>query len=528
MFEEVQTALSVAEPGLPTERKGQLTILNGARAGTVVEVSKEHVRAGKGEDNDVVLPDATVSRDHFELIQQGDAYLIRDLNSTNGLWLDQHRIREAFLRPGSVIKAGDIQLRFEPLFKPMAVSAWPEQKFGALVARSQRMRELFSMLNRLSATDATVLILGETGSGKGAVSRAIHDASPRKAKPFVVLDCGAIADNLIESEIFGHERGAFTGATATRKGALELAAGGTLFIDELLELRLDLQPKLLRALEEREFRRVGSSQTIKLEARVIAASQRDLWQQVQLGKFREDLYFRIAVFTLPIPPLRDRPEDIPLLAENFVKQIPGAELAKLTPQIMWRLQQHNWPGNVRELRNVVERALYLADGDDPQSLFTGVTAFPSSRPNNSILPAAGAAVPAPVPVAAARPHRSTPSNPLPVQQPAPAASSPALPTFHISVGAPSSGMPPSVVPSGGFPQPVLSEGGTTLVLSAELDIPFKEAKEKLLEAFEPVYIKRLMERTHGQVSAAAREAGIDRKHLYTLLKKYGLMAVDEP
>ncbi|MBI5497430.1 MAG: sigma 54-dependent Fis family transcriptional regulator [Deltaproteobacteria bacterium] len=478
--DEIKTALSAdAEPGFPIERRSQLTVLSGARAGTVVEVTKDKLRVGKGEDNDVVLPDATVSRDHFEIINQGDGYLVRDLGSTNGLWLDQYRIREAFLRPGSIVKAGDVQLRFEPLFKPMAVPAWPEEHFGSLVGRSQRMRELFSMLNRLSGTDATVVILGETGSGKGAVARAIHDASPRRKAPFVVVDCGAIADNLIESELFGHERGAFTGATSTRRGALEQAAGGTLFIDELLELRLDLQPKLLRALEEREFRRVGGSQTIKLEARIMAASQRDLWQQVQLGKFREDLYFRLAVFTLPIPPLRERAEDIPLLCQNFARAMPGGDALtkKLTPQFVWRLQQHGWPGNVRELRNVVERALYLADADDVAALFAPErTAFPGARP------------------------------------------------APVNVGAPPPAPPAATPRTAGLPT---TSPGSAIVVTAELDTPFKDAKEKLLEQFEAAYLRRLMERTGGQVSAAAREAGIDRKHLYTLLKKYGMMTTDE-
>ncbi|MEW5852851.1 MAG: sigma 54-interacting transcriptional regulator [Myxococcota bacterium] len=463
-FVDVKTELSAAEPGLPTERRCQLTVLTGARSGAVLEITGERVRVGKGEDNDLVLPDPTVSRDHFELISQGDGYLLRDLGSTNGLWIDQYRIREAYLRPGAVIKAGDVQLRFEPLFKPMAVPMWPESHFGQLVGRSPRMRQLFSLLNRVSATDATVVILGETGCGKGAVARALHDASSRKGKPFVVVDCGAIAENLIESELFGHERGAFTGATSTRRGALELAAGGTLFIDELADLRLDLQPKLLRALEEREFHRVGSSQTIKLEARIIAASQRDLWQHVQAGKFREDLYFRLAVFTLPLPPLRDRLEDIPLLAEQFARQLPGGDklLQRLTPALMHRLAQHRWPGNVRELRNVIERALYLADADDL----------------DAILP------PSPIAMNVAGP--------------------PPIPMDAV----------PAAMPA--------TWGGDTLELKADLTLPFKDAKEKLVEQFEEAYVRRLLEKSGGQISSAAREAGIDRKHLYTLLKRYNL------
>jgi DNA-binding NtrC family response regulator len=489
-FDDVQTAVSPpSESGAPTERRSQLTLLTGARAGEILEMTGDHIRVGKGEHNDLVLPDSTVSRDHFEVVRVGDGYLIRDLGSTNGLWLDQYRIREAFLRPGAIIKAGEVQLRFEPVFRPVAMPAWPEEKFGALVGRSQRMRELFSLMDRLSATEATLVILGETGSGKGAVARAIHDASPRRKGSFVVVDCGGIAENLIESELFGHERGAFTGATNTRKGALELAAGGTLFIDELLELRIDLQPKLLRALEEREFRRVGSSQTIKLEARVIAASQRDLWAQVQAGKFREDLYFRLAVFTLPIPALRDRAEDIPLLAEKFARAMPGGEtlVRRLTPALMSRLQLHGWPGNVRELRNVVERALYLPDGVAPDQLFSPAPSM--SRPTIVVPP--------------------------PQQTAAAAATAPPIPS-------------PALVNVTGtpVPAPAATWSGSSLALTAELDGPFKDVKERLLEQFEAAYLKRLMERTNGQVSSAAREAGIDRKHLYTLMKKHGLMTAE--
>lgn len=490
-FDEVKTALSPPnEPGQPTERRSQITVLTGERSGAVLEVG-DRARVGKGEGHDLVLPDPTVSRDHFEIVRQGEGYLIRDLGSTNGLWLDQYRIREAFLRPGAIIKAGEVQLRFEPLFRPVAMPAWPEERFGALVGRSRRMRELFSLMHRLSATDTTLVILGETGSGKGAVARAIHESSPRRSGQFVVVDCGAIADNLIESELFGHERGAFTGATQTRRGALEQAAGGTLFIDELLELRLDLQPKLLRALEEREFRRVGSNQGLKLEARIIAASQKDLWAQVQAGKFREDLYFRLAVFTLPIPSLRERPEDIPILAENFVRAMPGGEglLHKLTDQLVARLQQHPWPGNVRELRNVVERALLMPEGMAPENVFSPLAGLAPSR------------VPTPAPIPAVQ----APVQPV-VSQPTP-----------IPPVAPSQPAPPALPPS---------DAPGVLALSAELDGPFKDVKEKLLEQFEAAYLRRLMDRTSGQVSAAAREAGIDRKHLYTLLKRHGLMTGD--
>jgi transcriptional regulator with GAF, ATPase, and Fis domain len=236
-----------------------------------------------------------------------------------------------------------------------------------MVGCSPAMREIFGLVERIAPTDATVLIEGETGTGKDMIARTLHLLSPRADKPFIVVDCGAVAGTLIESELFGHEKGAFTGAVSARQGAFELAIGGTVFLDELGELSLDLQPKLLRVLEQRELRRVGGQKTIKVDLRVIAATRKDLRSEVEKGKFREDLYFRLNVVPITAPPLRERREDIPLLIDHMMRKldVTGARV-QLTDGTRAALMAHDWPGNVRELRNVLERALAL--GADPGML----------------------------------------------------------------------------------------------------------------------------------------------------------------
>jgi DNA-binding NtrC family response regulator len=299
------------------------------------------------------------------------------------------------------------------------------------------MREIFALLEKVSPSDSTVLLLGETGTGKGAAAAAIHENSNRSKGPLTVVDCGAVAKNLIESELFGHVKGAFTGATGLRKGALEVSKGGTLFIDELDDLPRELQPKLLRAIEDRVFVRLGANQPIKFDARLVAASKKDLWKEVAAGRFREDLYFRLSVVTIRLPTLRERPEDIPLLFDNFSGS-DGPQYDQLPPETQNRWLNHSWPGNVRELRNAVERSRTL-DGD-------GLEGFSPARPE------------------------------------------------------------------------ARAPGG----LAADYKLPFKEAKEKLQDAFEREYLKRLLKRAEGGIAGAARLAGIDRKYLYKLLEKHGL------
>ncbi|MFH1807462.1 MAG: sigma 54-interacting transcriptional regulator [Pseudomonadota bacterium] len=489
---DIVTHALESSPGLSgthlIERRCQLTVLTGARKSEVIEIENLPFHVGKGGDNQLVLPDPTVSREHFVLAQDRGSFLIRDLGSTNGTWIDQMRIREAYLRPGALIKAGSVELRFEPLYKPVEVVPSEQTRYGSLVGRSLAMRQIFALLDRVAHTEATVIILGETGTGKGAVAKALHDHSLRKDGPFVVVDCGAIAENLVESELFGHEKGSYTGATSTRRGALEQASGGTLFIDELVDLRLDLQPKLLRALEEREYRRLGSNQPLKFDARIIAASKRDLWSEVQAGNFREDLYFRLAVFTIPLPPLRDRIEDLPLLVQRFADElkVDDAARARLGRDTLVRLSSHDWPGNIRELRNAVDRVLYFgAEQVDP--LLGPITAGSSAGPSGV----------APSIVGGESRRASAPVLP---QVPSPP---PRMPT------------PPPVA---FVPPPAPVEPG----LVASYELPFKQAKELLLEQFEGEYLRRLLQRCKGQISLAAREAEIDRKHLYNLMKKYDI------
>jgi transcriptional regulator with GAF, ATPase, and Fis domain len=239
------------------------------------------------------------------------------------------------------------------------------------------MREIFGLVERIAPTDATVLIEGETGTGKDLIARTLHQLSPRSGAPFIVVDCGAVAGTLIESELFGHEKGAFTGAIAARQGAFELASGGTVFLDELGELSLDLQPKLLRVLEQRELRRVGGTKTVKVDLRVIAATRKDLRSEVEKGKFREDLFFRLNVVPITAPALRERREDIPLLIDAMLAKLaPGSGIA-ISDATRMALMAHDWPGNVRELRNVIERALAL--GADPGMLVAPLGNEPTSR-----------------------------------------------------------------------------------------------------------------------------------------------------
>jgi transcriptional regulator with GAF, ATPase, and Fis domain len=236
---------------------------------------------------------------------------------------------------------------------------------GEMLGQSAAMKELFTSLKRVAATDATVLVLGETGTGKELIARSIHEASARKEKPLVRVNCAAIPGTLMESEFFGHERGAFTGATAKREGRFALADGGTIFLDEVGELPLDLQAKLLRVLQEGEFEPLGSARTRKVNVRVVAATNRDLGDMVRDGKFREDLFYRLNVFPLRVPPLRERGSDIALVAGAFVERFArrmGRRIEPLHPDDVARLREYSWPGNVRELQNVIERAIILSPG----------------------------------------------------------------------------------------------------------------------------------------------------------------------
>ncbi|AUX43490.1 ATPase AAA [Sorangium cellulosum] len=337
----------------------RVEVIKGPDLGASHVAGAPELGVGTAPTNQLVLTDRSVSRHHCEITVTPRGYLLRDLDSTNGTTVSGVRVEAAYLQSGATIDVGDTRLRFEALTDTIREPLADEEHLGSMLGQSTEMRRLFAVLPKIAASSTTVLLEGETGSGKGLLAELIHQQSPRAARPFVVIDCGAIPPSLIEAELFGHEKGAFTDAQAARAGAFEAARGGTVLLDEIGELRLDLQPKLLRALEERMIRRIGSVLPVRLDVRLIAATNRDLRQEVNRGTFRSDLFYRLNVVRLHLPPLRDRPEDIPLLAAHFYRQFtdggePPAELVEA-------LLRHDWPGNVRELRSAVERAVLLGD-----------------------------------------------------------------------------------------------------------------------------------------------------------------------
>jgi DNA-binding NtrC family response regulator len=311
---------------------------------------------GSAADVDVTVVDPAVSRIHMELEARDDGVWVRDLGSRNGTFVEGVLVHLARVPDGGRLQAGSVTLMVSYESTPTAVDLWPGDHFGPLLGQSVVMRELFARLARVALTDATVLLHGETGTGKELVAEALHAASPRASQPFVIVDCGALPENLLESELFGHAKGAFTGAQNARAGAIETAEGGTVFLDEIGEMPLAMQPKLLRAIESRTVRRIGESHYRKVNVRFVSATHRDLRTMVNSGAFREDLYFRLAVLPVTIPALRKRTEDIPLLVRHFLP--PGAAGA-LSPELVRELSARPWLGNVRELRNFVERAVAL-------------------------------------------------------------------------------------------------------------------------------------------------------------------------
>lgn len=329
--------------------------------GNKYSVDVDPIVIGREAGAQLMLEDPEVSAVHCELRATNDGVLVRDLGSTNGTFLGPLKIQEATITMRAEITVGQTRLVVEPDAK-RRVEVGYSDRFGVLVGAAPKMRRVFSVLEKVAPTSLSVLILGETGTGKEGVAKSIHDASPQKNQPFVVVDCGAIPETLAESILFGHEKGAFTGATERRKGALAEADGGTLFLDELGELPLDLQPKLLRALSEKQVKRVGSSSFEPIDVRVIAATRRDLGAEMNAGRFRSDLFFRIAQVRIELPALRERGSDLPLLVEDICKRVGRGEHAETVLRwIEQRMGTHDWPGNVRELVNVVSVAATLAD-----------------------------------------------------------------------------------------------------------------------------------------------------------------------
>jgi len=337
----------------------RLTVVAGPDSGASCDVVAARVSVGTAGTNDLRLTDDTVSRHHCEILVRGDCYVVRDLGSTNGTYVDGVRVFDAPIDAGMEFFLGDTRIQFDPTqtWEPLGESQ--AEHFGELYGSSPEMRAVFALLEKVASVSLTSLIVGETGTGKEIAARATHQFSTRANGPFVILDCGAVNENLIEAELFGHERGAFTGADRSRSGAFERAHEGTIFLDEIGELPLELQPKLLRVLERKEVTRIGAGEPIEVDVRVIAATHRDLAAMVDAGTFREDLLYRLAEVVVRLPPLREHRDDIAFLAKHILTHLDGPARS-LSPDAIAYLYEQPWPGNVRELRNVVRRAAALS------------------------------------------------------------------------------------------------------------------------------------------------------------------------
>jgi DNA-binding NtrC family response regulator len=334
--------------------------------GHEIAIDVDPLVIGRDAGAQIRLADPEVSALHCELRGVNEGILVRDLGSTNGTFIGPLRVREVVVTTRVELTLGQSKIVLEPSAKHRVDVGFTDS-FGAVVGSSPRMRRVFGVLERVAPTPLSVLLLGETGTGKEVVARAIHERSPRAKEPFVVVDCGSIPQALAESILFGHEKGSFTGANERRKGALQEAHGGTLFLDELGELPIDLQPKLLRALSERQIKRVGGSTFEPIDVRVLAATRRDLGAEMNAGRFRSDLFFRIAQVRVELPPLRERPSDLPMLVEDVCLRVGKPEhAAAVLAWIESRMGSHDWPGNVRELVNVASVAATLAD--DPGAI----------------------------------------------------------------------------------------------------------------------------------------------------------------
>ena len=352
-----------AADGAPARiRRASLRFAGGPQDGRAVPIPGDAFTIGSGPGCDLRLEDGAVSRRHCRIAADAAlGYTVEDLGSTNGTFVDGVRVARACLAPGAELQLGGTRLSFSPLDGDRELERSGATSFGRVLGSSPAMRRVFWAAETYAPTEATIMLTGETGTGKEVMAREIHLHSPRRAGPFRVIDCAALSRELVESELFGHVKGAFTGAAADRAGAFEAAEGGTVFLDEVGDLPPDLQPKLLRVLENREVRRVGSNEVRKVDVRIVCATNKRLDEEVNAGRFREDLFYRLSVVSVEMPPLRRRPEDIPELVRAFARDLHGAdaerELGDLAAALP-ALRRHPWPGNVRELRNLVDRAFY--------------------------------------------------------------------------------------------------------------------------------------------------------------------------
>jgi DNA-binding NtrC family response regulator len=368
--------------GLPI-RTLAVEIVEGADAGQARMAGSDTMTVGSAEGNDLVLGDATVSRYHLELQRRPDGILVVDAGSLNGTFVGAVRVERALVPPGTTLRLGKTTLRVGD-GQNVTLELHRSEALAGLRGRAPVMRRLLLSVERAAQSDAAVLLVGESGTGKEVIARALHDLGPRAKGPFVTVDCGALSPTLVASELFGHERGAFTGADRQHLGAFERAADGTIFLDEIGELPAALQSNLLGVLERRRFRRLGGKQEISIDVRVVSATHRDLRAEVNSGTFRLDLYYRLAVVVMKVPPLRERADDVPLLVEHFLRECghagPVGEL--ISPAAMHALMHHHWPGNVRELRNLIEAT--VAMGEAPP--LDGAPPAPAGRSQVADLP----------------------------------------------------------------------------------------------------------------------------------------------
>lgn len=364
----------------------ELCVIAGPDKGrTLVLDGREQNRAlvGQSPSCDLRLSDTSASRRHLAITRRGGRLLLSDLGSTNGTYVESVQIVEAYVGGGETVTLGATRLRIDRR-TTRVVEPPAEDGFGQVRGASPAMRRLYPLCRRLAESDIPLVIEGETGTGKEVLAEAIHAASRRRDGPFVVFDCTTVPPSLLESELFGHERGAFTGATSQRKGVFEQAIGGTLLIDEIGDLELSLQSRLLRAVERGEIRRVGGSAFITVDVRVIAATRRDLDREVQEGRFRDDLFHRLTVGRIELPPLRERQGDVELLARSFWVELGGA-IGALPPELVRSWTVDPWPGNVRELRNAVARRLALGEQavPAPSPSAPGAGVGPGASPGSS-------------------------------------------------------------------------------------------------------------------------------------------------
>jgi transcriptional regulator with GAF, ATPase, and Fis domain len=435
----------------------------------------ETVTAGSAPGSQLVIADRSVSRVHAELTPKQDGLWVRDVGSRNSTYVAGVKVIEARVPNGATLRMGTTEIKVSYGAPQAPTELWNEKSFGTLLGRTAVMRELFAQMGKMAQTSASILMTGETGTGKEVVARALHDASPRAAAPFVVVDCAALPPDLLESELFGHARGAFTGAVAAHEGAFEAAEGGTIFLDEVGELPLSLQPKLLRVLESRTLRRVGETAYRKVDVRVLSATHRDLRRMVNQGAFREDLFFRLAVLPLHVPPLRERLADLPLLLESFL----GARASEVSNEVLGTLMKLPWTGNVRELRNFAERVL-----------------------------AVGA------------------ERALAMATPTEGGESPAAAGPELAAAAPSAPTAP-VAPTAQGELAVTTPPGSSTSLTVDgpegwLDGGFKDFRDRWSDIGEREYLRRLMLRTNKSSSQASREAQVDRTYLYRLLRRHNM------